>query len=288
MKPYSLWQPKGDGSTDRNGVIISPEICQKIELALSEKFKNLTATRAGEVLKPTLQISLPVTSRPPFDPSMLFRVFADSFKATVSGEMNYRIYLGIDDTDEYYLPRMAGLIYELTEATGAWVLGCRLEGLSNRICAIWETLAMRGYRDGCDCYLLAGDDVQFLTPGWDLKLCEPLMQRGYGIEAFNDIAFPNFPTFPVLHRSHFDCFKRLLPDGFAKANQYGDPFLYQVYQMLGAARINSEVKCNNTIGGAGDARYRKMEPTGYDIAKWAGDFHQWKIEAEKEPCTILR
>lgn len=227
-------------------------------------------------MKSTLQISLPITSRAPFDPARLFRTFADSFAATVSREMDYRIYLGIDDTDEYYYLRNDLIVESLSGITGATVIPVTLTGHEHRICAIWEALAKCGYRSGCDCYLLAGDDLQFLTPGWDLALCEPLMQRGYGIEAFNDIAFPGFPTFPVLHRSHFDCFKRLLPDGFAKANQYGDPFLYQVYQELGAARIRNDVKCNNTIGGQGDARYLKTQPTEFSIAGWAAQFKEWR------------
>lgn len=227
-------------------------------------------------MKSVLQISLPVTSRAPFDPARLFRTFADSFAATVSREMDYRIYLGIDDTDEYYRGgNFAGTITELITRTGAWVVPITLSGLSHRLCAIWETLAMHGYRDGCDCYLLAGDDLQFMTPGWDLMLCEPLMQRGYGIEAFNDVAFPGFPTFPVLHRSHFDCFERLLPDGFANANQYGDPFLYKVYEAIGAARVRQDVKCNNTIGGVKEARYVKTQPTGFSVAEWADKFRQW-------------
>lgn len=235
-------------------------------------------------MKSVLQISLPVTSRAPFDPARLFRTFADSFAATVSGQMDYRIYLGIDDTDEYYCQgikygTIAGntghLQERLSEITGAEVIPVILSGQEHRICAIWETLAMHGYRDGCDCYLLAGDDLQFLTPGWDLMLCEPLMQRGYGIEAFNDVAFPGFPTFPVLHRSHFDCFKRLLPDGFASANQYGDPFLYQMYEAIGAARIRPDVKCDNTIGGIKEARYVKSQPTGFSVADWADKFRQW-------------
>lgn len=229
-------------------------------------------------MKPTLQIGLPVTSRAPFDPARLFRTFADSFAATISRQMDYRIYLGIDDTDEYYCNSLSdspSLCKRLTEATGAAIWPVILTGQEHRICAIWETLAMHGYRNGCDCYLLAGDDLQFMTPGWDLMLCEPLMQRGYGIEAFNDVAFPGFPTFPVMHRSHFDCYKRLLPDGFANANQYGDPFLYQVYEAIGAARVRPDVKCNNTVGGIKEARYVKSQPTGFSVTEWAAKMREY-------------
>lgn len=226
-------------------------------------------------MKPILQLSLPITSRAPFDPSRLFRTFADSFAATVSRQMDYRIYLGIDDTDEYYFMNLTDAHTQLVKITGAEVIPCIIGGMEHRLCAIWDTLAMHGYRDGCDCYLLAGDDLQFLTPGWDLMLCEPLMHRGYGIEAFNDVAFPGFPTFPVMHRSHFDCFKRLLPDGFANANQYGDPFLYQMYEAIGAARMRPDVKCNNTVGGVKEARYVKSQPMGFSVADWADKFRQW-------------
>ena len=66
---------------------------------------------------------------------------------------------------------------------------------------------------------------------------------------------PVFPTFPVIHRSHFSIFDRLLPKEFL--NQHGDPFLFELYRRLGAAEFATTAALKNAIGGAGDARYDK-------------------------------
>lgn len=222
-----------------------------------------------------LQVGLPLTSRPPFDPERVFATFAQSFRETVSGSNDVRIYVGIDDGDPYYdaiepekrhAPHVAW--DRLRSVTGATVIPVLMEGMGGRICAIWEHLAMRGHADSCDAFLFAGDDLQLITPGWDVKLCEPLHERGYGIEAFYDRAFPDFPTFPIFHRSHIDLFGRVFPPEFANASQYGDPFLFDLYKDIGAANLHRDAHCHNTIGGSGVARYDKVQPEAYRVHEW--------------------
>jgi hypothetical protein len=227
------------------------------------------------VKKTKLQIGLPVTSRELFAPERLFDVFAKSFNATISEATEATIYLGIDNTDEYFSERLPAVSSRLYKATGATIVPVILDGLEHKICAIWETLAMRGYRDGCDCFLFAGDDLEFRTEGWDEKLCRPLVNRGYGVEAFYDDAFPDFPTFPIFHRQHIDIFGRVFPQTFAKANQYGDPFLFELYRTVEAANLNRDVHCNNTVGGSGAARYEKQQPDAYRSGDWERKLLAW-------------
>ena len=47
-----------------------------------------------------------------------------------------------------------------------------------------------------------------------------------GLVAFRDESFLVSPTFPVLHRLHFEVFSSILPSVFE--NQEADPFLFQV------------------------------------------------------------
>jgi hypothetical protein len=78
--------------------------------------------------------------------------------------------------------------------------------------------------------------------------------------AFRDATFPVFPTFPVVHRSHL---RGLLPPPFV--NQHGDPFLFQLYRRLGAAEFAPTAALENTVGGAGPARYVKQH------VEWQGE-----------------
>lgn len=67
------------------------------------------------------------------------------------------------------------------------------------------------------------------------------------VVAFNDLAFPGFPTFPVVHRWHIQSFGTLLPKQFV--NQGGDPFLYELYSRFGASGWEVSCTLENTIGG---------------------------------------
>ncbi len=223
-----------------------------------------------------LQISLPITSREPYDPERLFRVFAQSFKQTVSGLIEYRIDLGIDEDDPQRSEMETSVAARLAYETGAEVIPTILsKEHAQKICRIWTTLAMQGYRNSCECYLLAGDDLEFITPLWDVELCAPLHRRGYGLEAFWDLTFPNFPTFPIIHRAHLDCFGRLFPAGFENANQAGDPYLFALYEAVGAARLRGGVLCKNHIGGFFPSRYFKVQPNNFSLQDDIKTLQDW-------------
>jgi hypothetical protein len=85
---------------------------------------------------------------------------------------------------------------------------------------------------------------------------------GAACVCLNDITFPGFPTFPVVHQWHINLFKTLLPKQFI--NQGGDPYLYELYSRINAACFVPCCRLENTIGGDGDARYKK-----HDIS-WQG------------------
>jgi hypothetical protein len=206
-----------------------------------------------------LQISLPITSRDT-DPEQLFTVFGESFRDTASYQMEYYIYLGIDKSDAVYTRASTSIKERLEEIVDARVTRVFLANKEHKICSIWDTLSQMGYWENCDCFMLAGDDLKFITPHWDLKLCEPLMKTGYGLQAFWDLSSPGFPTFPVIHRTHFMCFNTLFPCEFESANQGGDPFLYRLYEAVGAAGVRGDVECENMR----KMRYTKSAATGYN------------------------
>jgi hypothetical protein len=49
---------------------------------------------------------------------------------------------------------------------------------------------------------------------------------GFGVGAFRDSSFPVFPSFPVLHKVHYEIFGTVIPSVFR--NQEADPYLFQV------------------------------------------------------------
>lgn len=133
-----------------------------------------------------------------------------------------------------------------------------------KLCKIWEYLAFKAVEFNCSFFVLVGDDIRFLSNGWKLEIEQQFhaisatrkLPFGVGCVAFRDVSFKIFPTFPVIHRIHFDIFGYLFPDEFL--NQHGDPFLFQVYRRLGASEFAHSATLDNTIGGAGNARYVKQ------------------------------
>jgi len=134
------------------------------------------------------------------------------------------------------------------------------------LCRIWALMAKRAVADGAEFVILLGDDVEMKTDGWqdDVEECFQLVARernlpyGCACIAVRDKNFEGFPTFPVIHRFHFDAFDgELFPDEFL--NQHGDPFLFEIYRRWGASRFTNRSYLVNTIGGAGEARYVKSK-----------------------------
>eukprot|EP00551_Chaetoceros_affinis_P012567 CAMPEP_0203682834 /NCGR_PEP_ID=MMETSP0090-20130426/47203_1 /ASSEMBLY_ACC=CAM_ASM_001088 /TAXON_ID=426623 /ORGANISM="Chaetoceros affinis, Strain CCMP159" /LENGTH=845 /DNA_ID=CAMNT_0050551951 /DNA_START=88 /DNA_END=2622 /DNA_ORIENTATION=+ len=131
-----------------------------------------------------------------------------------------------------------------------------------QVCRIWNAL---GRKASNDYIVLLGDDIKLLDKDWQQRivwrfkeLSESLgLPLGAACVAMNDLSFPGFPTFPVVHRWHIEHFGNILPKQFA--NQGGDPFLYELYSRYNSASFEVSCRLENTIGGDGDARYQKHQ-----------------------------
>jgi hypothetical protein len=180
------------------------------------------------------------------------------------------VFVGIDQFDVFYdTDATRQRVTELFVRVGLSPDAVRWTTLRShyrgKLCRIWDLLAKAAVDAGCSFLILVGDDVRFLTRGWKNEI-EMHFQRisretglpfGAACVAFRDRTFPVFPTFPVIHRSHYSVFNCLLPIEFV--NQHGDPFLFELYRRLGTAEFASLAALENTIGGAGDARYVKHD-----------------------------
>ena len=129
-----------------------------------------------------------------------------------------------------------------------------------KLCHIWNLLGRKARNDFM---VLLGDDIRLLDPGWQERIVKRFhdianktgLPLGAVCVAMKDLAFPGFPTFPVVHRWHHKQFGSILPKQFV--NQDGDPYLYELYSRFNAASFEVTCRLNNTIGGDGEARYRK-------------------------------
>lgn len=134
--------------------------------------------------------------------------------------------------------------------------------LYGHVCKIWNFLAGKARNDFV---VLLGDDITVHDPGWQDRVVQKFqdiaqeegLPLGAAVVALNDISFPGFPTFPVIHRWHMQQFGSLMPKQFA--NQGGDPYLYELYSRFNAAAFCVDCKVENRIGGDGDARYKKHQ-----------------------------
>ena len=146
-------------------------------------------------------------------------------------------------------------------------------GYWGKLCWIWNDLAVQSYKNGDHFIVLLGDDIELRTKHWKAEIetrFEDLAKSrklpfGFGCVCFRDLAFTQFPTFPVISRLHFEIFSRgaandggcyLFPREFV--NQHGDPYLFEIYRRWGTS-VFAKTELRNTVGGAGEARYKKRD-----------------------------
>ena len=146
-------------------------------------------------------------------------------------------------------------------------------GYWGKLCWIWNDLAVQSFRNGDHFIVLLGDDIELRSKHWKTEIESRFegvaeshqLPYGFGCVCFRDLAFTQFPTFPVVSRLHFEIFSRggandgecyLFPREFV--NQHGDPFLFEIYRRWGASVYAKSELCN-TVGGADEARYQKRD-----------------------------
>ncbi|CAM9858632.1 unnamed protein product [Scytosiphon promiscuus] len=160
------------------------------------------------------------------------------------------------------------------------------EPREGQVCRVWRELAQEALKQGAEYTMLVGDDVRLRSPGWMSTIqrefeemradvferrgvSEDAPPVGFGVVSFTDERSPGFPGFPVLHRTHHEIFPDIFPAKFV--NQDADPWIFEVYNRFGAARVSPTAILDNTLGGCdGDAansslaaaaaqpRYRKV------------------------------
>lgn len=134
-------------------------------------------------------------------------------------------------------------------------------GAALPICDIWNHAATAAFSSGADWVVFLGDDVELEDGARHHSLIETAFKEvqskfedtvplGFGCVWFDDRSFPNFPTFPVIGRVHFDIMGgRLFPASRHFVNQDLDPYLHRLYlEFDSSPRITGSLH-NRTGGG---------------------------------------
>ncbi|KAF9526234.1 NAD-dependent epimerase/dehydratase [Crepidotus variabilis] len=249
---------------------------------------------------------LPITSRgsnKPDDCLKHLRNFAKSLTRTTWRDVHeknaarYRfvIYLAIDYDDTFLISEGPdnSLPQQVLQEDGLFdivTLVCKHP--RGHVCKIWKECAKRAFEDGCDYFVLLGDDVVLKDEGWMRDAHAAFKQLsattrtpfGFGCVAFTDLTFPGMPTFPIVHRIHMEIFKgEIIPDAFI--NQDGDPFLFQLYRRWGCSMMFSS-RLSNGIGGGDDCRYEKKhaEDWTFEVLDSATDSAEaWLLTSVDNP-----
>jgi len=244
-------------------------ICSRVK-ASALKERNADLTDAEERFNANRLIDLATSSQYAADNVVdselcwdLLEKFAESLRLTSSENQLHctECIVGIDLDDEvfhntYARKRIRSILHP-----------CHVEFVDilpqmyGRVCKIWNTLGRKAKNDFL---VLLGDDIDLLDRDWQMHVVnafhniaqETGLPFGAACVALNDVSFPGFPTFPVLHRWHLQKFGSLLPKQFV--NQGGDPYLFELYSRYNAATFVTS-RLENTIGGDDDARYKKHE-----------------------------
>ena len=189
--------------------------------------------------------------------------FACSFTDTVSRTRKERteFVVGIDTDDLVFnIKESKDRLKQLFQPSEVVLVEIR-KPMYGKVCRIWNRLGKFAKNDFI---VLLGDDIILIDKGWQEEVEKQFREIslmtslpfGFGVVALSDISFPGYPTFPVIHREHLNCFQRILPQPFV--NQGGDPYLFELYSRWNASSFVSS-RLENTLGGDSSARYVKHD-----------------------------
>ena len=195
----------------------------------------------------------------------MLQKFCTSLSETTTSEQREKlteVIVGIDIDDPVFSPEKARARIEAMIPCQKVVFVNIQPNMYGHVCKIWNHLAKKAANDYI---VLLGDDIELLDHGWQDRIAsafakvskEQNLPHGAACVAMSDVSFPGFPTFPVIHRWHMQTFGTLLPRQFV--NQGGDPYLYDLYSRYNAAAFCTDCRLTNSIGGDGDARYKKHQ-----------------------------
>ncbi|CAF1516953.1 unnamed protein product [Adineta ricciae] len=198
----------------------------------------------------------------------LVHTFIPSVLNTIEIQYTYQLYIGYDRDDPWYdneknWSDLINFIHSYIRNTSSSdfrvdIKANVLYGVDQRITAIWNILAAIAYKDGCDYFYPANDDLQLRTKGWTSAAIQLLQSCGvasnFGIVAFRDISACEYPTFHLTHRKHLD-----LHDGIyyplPSHGAHQDTWIFSVYRAWNCSFFLPQYQLKNHVGLSVKARY---------------------------------
>lgn len=204
-------------------------------------------------------ILVPVCSRNrdynTFEASSFANVFIKAFERTRSDNYTYRIFVGIDDNDDFFRDNISKLTSDIHPVI--------LKDCNHKPAKAWNILLEEAYKSGCDYFLQIGDDVELITEKWTERFIEKLISMdNVGIVGPCETGNYNYRKGvgkPIIienvffHRKHYEIFHTLFHKNID--NWYCDDWIFKVYNYFDKAFMFLDITCKNTI------RYNRYDYT---------------------------
>ena len=170
-----------------------------------------------------------------------FRILFPSFLKTVSSDTrySYSFYLGYDDDDQFYLNHLEEMNQHFDNVSdGKYKLEMHpMSGLKGKVGQIWTNLALIASKD-CDYLYQSGDDIEYLTPGWeDIFISELRKKDNIGVVGPYDTNrnIDTLLTQSFVHVTHLQIFGYYYPPEIE--NWYVDDWITNIYNQRSDKRI---------------------------------------------------
>jgi len=203
----------------------------------------------------SIALLIPVCSRgkdyKTIDDTPFVRIFYPNFLKTYNPAHNYTIYLGIDNTDTFYVSN--AMLFSLRSTKNITIKTPLLTGCEHKPAFAWNQLFDLAYKDNHDYFYQIGDDIKMLTP-WVDKFIEILSGRDNkgvvgGCHDANYYGRINRKKTPVIenafvHRKHYQIFNTFFNKSIE--NWYCDDWITEVYKP-DLSTLCIDIKVVNTI-----------------------------------------
>lgn len=183
------------------------------------------------------------------DETPFFKIFLPFFNKTKEN-FDYKIYIGIDDNDAFFLPFLKEL-----ESNSLFKV-VLLQDCNHKPSRAWNILFKTAYEDGYEYFFQVGDDVAIISSHWTSRFIQTLRNNGnFGVTGPSDeIIFQwrkerklhQVIENAFVHRTHYDIFQTMFHPQIN--NQFCDDWITLVYDNF--ALINLNIKSENTVRNA--------------------------------------
>lgn len=162
--------------------------------------------------------------------------------------------------------------------TNVHVLLKPIFGTKCGVTVLWNALGAWGFDIGCDYFVPNNDDLVLISEGWAKVAMDILLARttpcpNFGIVAFKDRDYPDFPTFHVVSRLHLYIHNKVYYP-IPLTGWGNDPWIYESYKRVGAAEFGNMIVHNHAEG------YDKE--TGKVTANIMNNGHKYRYDGNRE------